>query len=304
MQIRTEFPDEPFTWRQVAARGDRPDTVSKQRSRSERCPPPADRRVPPSRPPAHHAGSRSGGSSRRSARTPWCVTARPRGCTVSTPFATPSSTSIRRSRPTSCVAIGATDRPECNGGTRDLRPSDWTIIGGVRVTTPIRTALDLGCKLSRREAIAVMDALMREHGFTVDGPSARASTLRPASRSDPAPATGAARRRASRVERASRGPGSRSSTAACPLPSFSTGSTSTESRRTVSTWRTRAPESRSSTTVRSSTPRPEDRERDARRRQWLRDHGWTVIVLDKHCFTAEAVDAWIRDLRRALGLLV
>ena len=61
----------------------------------------------------------------------------------------------------------ATNRPECNGGTRDLRPSDWTIIGGVRVTTPMRTALDLGCKLSRREAIAVMDALMREHGFTV-----------------------------------------------------------------------------------------------------------------------------------------
>jgi hypothetical protein len=59
-----------------------------------------------------------------------------------------------------------TNRPQVRGGTRDLLPEDWTIIGGVRVTTPLRTALDLGCKLSRRRALAAMDALMRETGFT------------------------------------------------------------------------------------------------------------------------------------------
>lgn len=59
-----------------------------------------------------------------------------------------------------------TNRPQVKGGSRDLLPEDWTIIGGVRVTTPLRTALDLGCKLSRRRALAAMDALMRESGFT------------------------------------------------------------------------------------------------------------------------------------------
>ncbi len=61
-----------------------------------------------------------------------------------------------------------TDRPECAGGTRDLHPVDWFVMDGVRVTTPVRTAMDLGCKLNRRTALAAMDALMRAYGFTVD----------------------------------------------------------------------------------------------------------------------------------------
>ena len=59
-----------------------------------------------------------------------------------------------------------TDRPEVAGGTRDLLPQDWGEVNGVRVTTPVRTAMDLGCKLPRRRALAAMDALMRETGFT------------------------------------------------------------------------------------------------------------------------------------------
>ena len=59
-----------------------------------------------------------------------------------------------------------TNRPEVKGGTRDLLPEDWMLLGGVPVTTPVRTALDLGCKLSRRRALAAMDALMRATGFT------------------------------------------------------------------------------------------------------------------------------------------
>jgi very-short-patch-repair endonuclease len=47
---------------------------------------------------------------------------------------------------------------------------------------------------------------------------------------------------------------------------------------------------------------PEARERDRLRRQWLRDHGWTVIVLTKESFAPEAVDVWIAELRAALGL--
>lgn len=61
-----------------------------------------------------------------------------------------------------------TDRHNCHGGTRDLRPEDWQVIGGIRVTTPLRTALDLACKLRRREAMAALDAFAREYGITVE----------------------------------------------------------------------------------------------------------------------------------------
>ena len=38
-------------------------------------------------------------------------------------------------------------------------------VGGLRVTTPLRTALDLGCLLRRREAKASLDAFCRLHGI-------------------------------------------------------------------------------------------------------------------------------------------
>lgn len=38
-------------------------------------------------------------------------------------------------------------------------------MAGVRVTTPLRTALDLGCLLRAREAIAALDAFARLHGI-------------------------------------------------------------------------------------------------------------------------------------------
>jgi hypothetical protein len=60
-----------------------------------------------------------------------------------------------------------TDRHNCHGGSRDLLPEDWQLIGGVRVTTPLRTALDLACKLPRRQATAALDAFAREHDVTV-----------------------------------------------------------------------------------------------------------------------------------------
>ncbi|WP_426242894.1 hypothetical protein [Nocardioides sp. LHG3406-4] len=68
-----------------------------------------------------------------------------------------------------CVLRGhrATERPEVDGGTRDLRDEDWVILDGVRVTTPLRTAMDLGCALRRPVAFAAMEELMRVHGFAL-----------------------------------------------------------------------------------------------------------------------------------------
>ncbi|HEX3929769.1 MAG TPA: hypothetical protein VHW64_03630 [Nocardioides sp.] len=67
-----------------------------------------------------------------------------------------------------CVLRGRrrSERKEVRGGSRDLSPSDWLEVDGVKVTTPLRTAADLGCALPRRQALAAMDALMRAHGFS------------------------------------------------------------------------------------------------------------------------------------------
>ncbi len=52
------------------------------------------------------------------------------------------------------------------GGARSFRPSDVARIGGVQVTTPLRTAWDLGRLVHRDRAIGGMDALLRHGGFT------------------------------------------------------------------------------------------------------------------------------------------
>jgi hypothetical protein len=46
-------------------------------------------------------------------------------------------------------------------GTRGLLPSDVMIVGGVRVTTPLRTACDLGRLLWRFDALAAIDGFLR-----------------------------------------------------------------------------------------------------------------------------------------------
>lgn len=67
-----------------------------------------------------------------------------------------------------CVLRGhePTDRDEVDGLVRDLLPVDWVELEGVRLTTPLRTALDLGCTLRPHRALGAMDALMRLHGFS------------------------------------------------------------------------------------------------------------------------------------------
>ena len=62
-----------------------------------------------------------------------------------------------------CTLRGTTgsQRPECRRKQRDLRPDDVMELHGLRVTTPLRTAADLGCCLSRRSALAALDGFMR-----------------------------------------------------------------------------------------------------------------------------------------------
>lgn len=53
------------------------------------------------------------------------------------------------------------------GGARSFRPSDLTQIGDITITTPIRTAWDLGRLAHRDRAIGGMDALSRLGVFSV-----------------------------------------------------------------------------------------------------------------------------------------
>lgn len=51
-----------------------------------------------------------------------------------------------------------------DGRTRDLARDDIMQLHGIEVTTPIRTALDLGCALPRHRALGVLDQFARLHG--------------------------------------------------------------------------------------------------------------------------------------------
>ena len=52
-------------------------------------------------------------------------------------------------------------RPQVASGIRTLPPDDVMVLHGVRVTTPLRTALDLGRLLWRFDALAALDGFLR-----------------------------------------------------------------------------------------------------------------------------------------------
>jgi hypothetical protein len=67
------------------------------------------------------------------------------------------------------VSVGGNDRSrrgQLLGGKRDLRPDEICEVGGVSVTSPVRTACDLACLRGRRSALAVYDAFRRQFGLT------------------------------------------------------------------------------------------------------------------------------------------
>lgn len=52
-------------------------------------------------------------------------------------------------------------RPGVASGIRELRDTDVVLVRGIRVTSPLRTALDLGRLLPRYDAIGALDAFVR-----------------------------------------------------------------------------------------------------------------------------------------------
>jgi len=200
-----------------------------------------------------------------------------------------------------CVLKGhhPTDRPEIIGRTRDLLPRDWTEIGGVRVTTPLRTALDLGCRLPRQRALAAVDALMREHGFT---------------RSDLQRELPRFRRRRGVIQLRQLVPIA-DGRAESPRESWV--------RLAILDHGLPAPEPQfwvvvdGLPTYRLDLAYPhlrvaieydgedfhtsaDDRARDRARRTWLGRNGWTVIVLTKESLTDAGMTVWLRQLRNLI----
>lgn len=199
---------------------------------------------------------------------------------------------LRGHRPTQITGV--------DGRTRDLAPEDVVTIHGVLVTTPLRTALDLGCCLRRREAYASLNAIARRFTLT---------------RSELERALPRFRRRRGVVQLRDLVPlvdprieSERESwvflainDAGLPLPEPQHWIEIDD----VPTYRLDFAYPQLKIVVEydgiDAHERTESqRERDRLRRVWLRDHGWTVIVVRRGDFKRAALDGWLGELRKAL----
>lgn len=193
-----------------------------------------------------------------------------------------------------------TGRPGVDARTRDLLPRDVMTLHGVPVTTPLRTALDLGCCLRRREAFAAMVALARLHDLTQEELVRELGRYR--------------RRRGVVQLRGLAGlvhPGIESQREAWVyLEIADSGIPLPKPQHWVEvdgvlTYRLDFAYPRARICVEYDgfewhERTDEQRAHDRRRRQWLAEHGWTVIVVRSGDFTGQARDRWVGDLREAL----
>ena len=192
-------------------------------------------------------------------------------------------------------------RKGCVGGERDLAPEDVMVISGVRLTTPLRTALDLGCRLGRRDALAALDGFMRENGICHK--ELRAQLPRYRRRRGVVQL----RRLVALADKLSESPGE-SWTRLCilddGLPPPELQHWVCEGTREIFRLDLAYPKHRVAIEYdgRDYHDSPEQRRRDNERRAWLRARGWTIIVVDKDSFDGDALRAWLTELRRAVRL--
>ena len=186
---------------------------------------------------------------------------------------------------TSCAVTARPTARAAVGARRDLVPVDWTIIGGVpRDDADAHRAGTSAASCPARRA--------RRHG-RADARARPSPSPTLTAACFPRVLSGAGCRTAAvswcrlvdgrgRVDAVSHGLESRSTITGCPRPRRSTGCTSTASRRTDWTWPTARPGR--GRVRRRGVPhrRPADRARDASTPRVAADHGWTVIVVDKH----------------------
>jgi hypothetical protein len=186
-----------------------------------------------------------------------------------------------------------------DGRTRDLLSVDVMELDGVRITTPLRTGLDLGSCLRRREAYAALNAIARAHDLTG---------------ADYARSLGRFRRRRGVVQLRDLVPlvdprieSQRESWVALaihddglppPEPQVWVEADGVPVFRLDHAYRHHRVCVEYDGREWHGTR--EQREHDDVRRTWLREHGWTVIVVRSGDFTGAALDRWLRELRAAL----
>lgn len=192
------------------------------------------------------------------------------------------------------------DRCGVDGGTRDLAPEDVMTVHGVLVTTPLRTALDLGCHLRRRDALAALDQFMRLHGLTHQemgravGRYFRRRGVVQLRRLIPLADERAESPRESwtRLEIIDAG---------LPTPVLQ----HWVEVHGVPTYRLDHAYPRHRVAVEYDGEdfhdrTEEQRRNDRERRDWLVQHGWTVIVVRRGDFSGSGLDRWLGELRLAL----
>jgi hypothetical protein len=192
------------------------------------------------------------------------------------------------------------DRSGVDGGTRDLSEDDVMTIHGVLVTTPLRTALDLGCNLRRRDALAALDQFMRLHDIS------REQLLRSVFRFVRRRGVVQLRQLIPLADARAESP--RESwtrleivSAGLPCPELQVWIDIDG----VPTYRLDLAYPRIRVVVEYDGDefhnRTEEQKRhDAERRDWLKGHGWTVIVVRNGDFTGAGLDRWLEELRAAL----
>ncbi len=192
------------------------------------------------------------------------------------------------------------ERPECRGGERDLAPYDVMRIGGIPVTTPLRTALDLGCLLPRGDGLAALDMFMRLHGVTRGELMASLPRYR-------------RRRGVVRLRPLVMLADPRSESPAeswLRLVLHDEGFPPPEPQHWVvhegvALFRLdfAYPKHRIAVEYDGEWHRRTEgqREADRRRRQWLRDHGWTVVVVQVGELSPAGRQRWVGELRDALA---
>ncbi|WP_310961544.1 type IV toxin-antitoxin system AbiEi family antitoxin domain-containing protein [Nocardioides terrisoli] len=201
-----------------------------------------------------------------------------------------------------CVLRGhaPSNRSGVDGRTRDLRSEDLAQILGVWVTTPLRTALDLGCALGRHRALGALDGFVRVHGITreqMERQLPRYFRRR-----------GVVQLRGLVALADGRSESMRESwirldihDAGLPVPELQYWIEIDG----VPTYRLDLAYPKHRVAVEYDGEEfhrrtEEQKARDRTRRKWLREHGWTVIVVDKDGVSGPDPDAWLSELRAAL----
>lgn len=200
-----------------------------------------------------------------------------------------------------CVPPGRTRvrRDQCLGRSRDLEDDDIMEIDGVLITTPLRTALDLASGLRRRNGLAVLDAFLRLRVFNqvaLHNEVRRFARRRGVIQLRQLVAIADGRAESSgeswtRLEIIDAG-------LPVPQPQFVVMWQGQELfRLDLAYAKHRICIEYDGIEFHDSR---EQRRHDEARREWLRQHGWVVIVVRKEDFSPEAIERWTKEVREAL----